>query len=59
MFFLSAVFALFPNLAQALDVGDPAPDFQGISTQGPISLAGYQGKDNVILALYFAAFTPV
>ena len=57
--FLSVVFALFSNLAHALDTGEQAPDFTGTSTQGPIKLSDFRGKKNVVLALYFAAFTPV
>ena len=40
-------------------VGDKAPLFSGESTQGKIQLANYLGKKNVVLALFFAAFTPV
>ena len=48
-----------PSLAFGLDVGDKAPLFEVDSTQGKITLADYQGKKNVVLALYFAAFTSV
>lgn len=48
-----------PAASPALDVGDQAPLFTGNSTQGTIALADYQGKKNVVLALYFAVFTPV
>lgn len=43
----------------ALTVGDKAPLFSGESTQGKIQLTNYLGKKNVVLALFFAAFTPV
>jgi peroxiredoxin Q/BCP len=43
----------------ALEVGDKAPLFEGASTQGDIRLTDYLGKKNVVLALYFAVFTPV
>jgi hypothetical protein len=48
-----------PALSFGLDVGDNAPLFSGNSTQGKIQLADYLGKKNVVLALYFAIFTPV
>lgn len=48
-----------PPYASALDLGDPAPDFTAASTQGEITLSNFQGKRNVVLALYFAVFTSV
>jgi peroxiredoxin Q/BCP len=51
--------ALFPVLAAALEVGDEAPLFEGISDKGLIKLIDYRGKKNVVLAFYFADFTPV
>jgi len=61
--FLVALFSifliLFPVLATALEVGDKAPQFEAISDKGPISLQDYRGKKNVVLAFYFADFTPV
>ena len=59
LLFIVFVFALFPSFAFSVDVGDPAPDFNLISTQGQLQLSDYKGKKNVVLALYFAAFTPV
>lgn len=59
MFFLPLVLALFSGLALSLDAGESAPDFQGISSQGLMRLADYRGRSSVVLALYFAAFTPV
>lgn len=50
---------LLPLRSFALDEGDKAPLFSGNSTMGQIELANYIGKKNVVLALYFAAFTPV
>jgi peroxiredoxin Q/BCP len=43
----------------ALEAGDKAPLFKAESTQGTISLADYLGNKNVVLAFYFADFTPV
>lgn len=43
----------------ALETGDRAPDFHADSTKGTISLSDYLGKKNVVLAFYFADFTPV
>ena len=48
-----------PVLASALEVGDRAPTFSAVSTAGEISLSDYAGKQHVVLALYFAVFTPV
>jgi peroxiredoxin len=48
-----------PVLASALEVGDRAPTFSAVSTGGEISLSDYAGKQHVVLALYFAVFTPV
>lgn len=42
-----------------LEVSDKAPLFNGISTEGKVQLMDYQGKKNVVLALYFAVFSPV
>jgi hypothetical protein len=51
--------ACLPAHSLALDVGNTAPVFSGRSTQGDIHLADYAGNKNVVLALYFAIFTPV
>ena len=48
-----------PTMSLALQVGDRAPLFKGNSTQGVIELADLIGKKNIVLALYFAIFTPV
>lgn len=48
-----------PAASFGLDVGDKAPLFEGNSTRGNIELIDYSGKKNVVLALYFAAFSPV
>ena len=61
--FLVALFACFlalvPVLADALEVGDEAPQFEAASYKGPINLMEYRGKKNVVLAFYFADYTPV
>ncbi|MDY6837007.1 MAG: alkyl hydroperoxide reductase [Thermodesulfobacteriota bacterium] len=51
--------AITPSLALGLHIGDTAPVFQASSTEGTIRLVDYLGKKNVVLALYFAAFTSV
>lgn len=51
--------AVIPALALAVEVGDRAPLFETESTKGPVRLADYQGKQNVVLAFYYADFTPV
>jgi len=61
--FLGALFACFlalvPVLANALEVGDEAPQFEAVSDKGRINLMDYRGKKNVVLAFYFADYTPV
>lgn len=46
------------SLSFALQVGDKAPLFEGPSTKGKIRLEDYRGKSHVVLAFYFADFTP-
>jgi hypothetical protein len=49
-----------PMPAPAVDVGDKAPDFLMHSTVGEtVRLSDYQGKKNVLLFFFFAAFTSV
>lgn len=50
-----------PQIKNAqLQVGDKAPDFRlPDHTGGYVRLSDYQGKSNVIIAFYPAAFTPV
>lgn len=43
---------------QALEVGAPAPEFSGLSTEGLVHLSDFRGR-NVVLAFYYADFTPV
>ena len=50
---------LAPVLAFALEVGAEAPLFEAVSDKGPVSLVDYRGQKNVVLAFYFAAFSPV
>ena len=59
IFILLAGLSLTPSLSSALDVGDKAPPFDAVSTEGTISLESYLGKKNVVLAFYYADFTPV
>ena len=53
------VLLMIPALSFGLDVGDKAPLFDEASTQGFVQSADYLGQKNVVLALYFAVFTPV
>lgn len=41
-----------------LEVGEKAPLFEAQSTQGVTRLADFLGKKHVVLAFYFADFTP-
>jgi len=43
----------------ALQVGDTAPDFQALSTVGAITLSQSLQQGPVVLAIYYADFTPV
>jgi peroxiredoxin len=43
----------------ALKVGDSAPDFSlRDANREKVSLAGFKGQKNVVLAFYILAFTP-
>jgi cytochrome oxidase Cu insertion factor (SCO1/SenC/PrrC family) len=47
-----------PMPAPAVEVGDKAPDFTMHSTVGEsVRLSDYQGKKNVMLFFFLAAFT--
>ena len=54
--FLILSLLLVPTQLFALGSGDKAPAFTAPSSQGEISLADYEGKKHVVLALYFAVF---
>lgn len=55
--FMALLAAAIP--AYALDIGDVAPNFTAESTRGKVSLSDYRGKSHVVLAFYYADFTPV
>ena len=51
---------LVPMPAPAVDVGDKAPDFLMHSTVGEtVQLSAFQGKKNVLMFFFLAAFTSV
>jgi hypothetical protein len=51
---------MVPTPALAVDVGDKAPSFLMHSTVGEtVGLSEYEGKKNVILFFFLAAFTGV
>ena len=51
---------MVPMSAQAVEVGDKAPDFVMHSTVGEtVQLSDYLGKRNVLLFFFVAAFTQV
>jgi peroxiredoxin len=55
----SVLFAtLLATNASALQVGDKAPDFTARSTKGSIRLSQILDQRSVVLALYYADFTP-
>ena len=57
--FLLAGMVMSANVAVALDVGAPAPDFSLPSTTGePISLSQFRGKKLVLLEFYGVDFAP-
>ena len=49
---------LLASNVSALQIGDTAPDFTMLSTQGEITLSRVLEKGPVVLALYYADFTP-
>ncbi len=58
--FLGCCFLLLTGVCSfALQVGDTAPDFKAISTAGAIDLSQTLQQGPVVLALYYADFTPV
>ena len=56
---LSGFSLLFASNACALQVGDQAPDFTAHSTAGKITLSEILKNGPVVLAFYYADFTPV
>lgn len=56
---LISLATFIPGMAMALEVGTPAPLFEAISDKGPVSLQDFRGRKNVVLAFYFADFSPV
>jgi peroxiredoxin len=50
--------ALLASNATALQVGAAAPDFTTMSTRGEVTLSQALEKGPVVLALYYADFTP-
>ena len=56
------LFALLvlPGAAQALKVGDKAPEFElTATTGGKIGLSQFRGKQNVLIEFYVRDFGPV
>ncbi len=51
------VATLLASKAAALQVGDMAPDFTALSTDGEIVLSRVVEQKPVVLALYYADFT--
>ncbi len=58
-FLLCACWLLLATTSFALQVGDKAPDFTAASTHGDLSLAETLQTGPVVLAFYYADFTPV
>ncbi len=58
--FLTAASVMLGTLsAQALEVGQSVPLFSAESTQGTINLSDLLGEKHLVLAFYYADFTPV
>jgi peroxiredoxin len=57
--FVLAGLLMVPSISRALNAGDKAPLFVAESTHGTISLQSYLGQKQVVLAFYYADFTPV
>lgn len=55
---LTTALILAASPVLALSVGEQAPNFTAQSNQGEVSLADHLGEKNVILAFYFAIYTP-
>jgi peroxiredoxin Q/BCP len=45
--------------AQALEIGQSVPLFRAESTSGPIVMSELLGERHIVLAFYYADFTPV
>jgi len=57
---LSLGLSMMPTTVSAVEVGEHAPDFLMHSTVGEtVRLSDYQGKKNVMLFFFVAAFTGV
>ena len=55
---LSLTLGIVPMPAPAVEVGEQAPDFLMHSTVGEtVRLSDYQGKKNVLIFFFLAAFT--
>jgi peroxiredoxin len=48
-----------PEISDAIEVGEKAPGFEAVSTHGTVILSEFEGNKHVVLALYYADFTPV
>jgi len=55
----AAAIALSSFGAYAVEIDETAPAFKAPSTQGIVRLGDYEGEKNIVLAFYFADFTPV
>ena len=57
--FVLVLIMFIPVISSALSPGDKAPGFEAPSTHGTVVLSQFEGRKNVVLALYYADFTPV
>ena len=56
---LPIVLFAFSGMVAAIEVGDKAPDFDLVSTQGgKFKLSSLVGKKNVVIEFYVLDFTP-
>ena len=60
LYVLCMVMLVGSSIAQAVEVGDRAPDFTLPSTTGKaISLSQFKGKKNVLIEFYSFDFNPI
>ncbi len=60
LYLLCMIVLIGSSIAQAVEVGESAPDFTLLSTTGKeISLSQFKGKKNVLIEFYSFDFNPI